>query len=538
MEKILEKIKEIWGRIVQWWSKFDSKQKTVVVAIALGVILAFVGLYTLLSRPNYTLLKNCSDATEGAQIVELLDENNIKYKTNDAGTRITVPKKSLAEANLALASSGITPNSYDIDTALSGGFTVTEADKQKRYELYLEDKLAKDFLAKFNAIKSAVVDISLAENDGTLLSQKEESTVSVVLEIDGDFDETNAASLAQALAGCLHKSNTEGVVIMDMDANLLFSGSDEQSHAGNASSLLGVKTEAESLTNAKVKNVLSNTGQFGDIKVSSNLNIDFSSREHTTHTYTPADGQSQGVLGEEEYYASEAQGGGGGTPGTDSNNESTYQYATGEYSTSTIEEYYKKYLPNEDIEYTQIPAGVVDYSQSNVAVSSIKYIVIKEDDVKKAGELDGISWDEYKRGNAEKRKVAVNEEMITLVHNATGIPEEQISIVAYEENVFVDKERASVDMANVIQIVLIILILVLLAIVVLKSMKTVKEEEQPEELSVENLLQSNPVPTEPGLDDIEMEESSETKKAIEKFVDENPEAVANLLRNWLNEEWG
>ena len=40
------------------------------------------------------------------------------------------------------------------------------------------------------------------------------------------------------------------------------------------------------------------------------------------------------------------------------------------------------------------------------------------------------------------------------------------------------------------------------------------------------------------LDDIEVDEGSETKKLIEKFVDENPEAVANLLRNWLNEEWG
>jgi len=24
----------------------------------------------------------------------------------------------------------------------------------------------------------------------------------------------------------------------------------------------------------------------------------------------------------------------------------------------------------------------------------------------------------------------------------------------------------------------------------------------------------------------------------EKFVDENPEAVAQLLRNWLNDDWG
>ena len=40
------------------------------------------------------------------------------------------------------------------------------------------------------------------------------------------------------------------------------------------------------------------------------------------------------------------------------------------------------------------------------------------------------------------------------------------------------------------------------------------------------------------LDDIEFSDKSETRKMIEKFVDENPEAAANLLRNWLNEDWG
>ena len=39
------------------------------------------------------------------------------------------------------------------------------------------------------------------------------------------------------------------------------------------------------------------------------------------------------------------------------------------------------------------------------------------------------------------------------------------------------------------------------------------------------------------LDDIEFSEKSETRRMIDKFVDENPEAVAQLLRNWLNEDW-
>jgi flagellar M-ring protein FliF len=52
---------------------------------------------------------------------------------------------------------------------------------------------------------------------------------------------------------------------------------------------------------------------------------------------------------------------------------------------------------------------------------------------------------------------------------------------------------------------------------------------------VEQLLESQP---EESLEDIEMDTGSETKKLIEKFVDENPEAAAVLLRNWLNEDYG
>ena len=56
------------------------------------------------------------------------------------------------------------------------------------------------------------------------------------------------------------------------------------------------------------------------------------------------------------------------------------------------------------------------------------------------------------------------------------------------------------------------------------------------ELSVEDLLATTA--EESALEDIEVNEKSELRILIEKFVDENPEAVALLLRNWLDEDWG
>jgi len=535
-EKILEKLKEIWGKIVAWWTAFNNKQKTVIVLIAAAVIMAFVILYAILTSPNYTILEQCTSTKTASQITTKLDESNIKYKVSDDGLQIKVPKKDLASARLSLAADGIvTQTYYSIEDALTGSFTTTESDKQKKLEYAYEQQMANDFLVYFSSIKSAKVDLYMPDNDGTLLSKDEEAGAWIALEIEGDFTSENAAFLAKAVATTLGNKNTDNIVIMDMDANLLFSGESDSSITGIATSQLGVKKDAEELVNNDVKKVLTGTGEFGDVKVSTNLIIDFSTKDITDHSYTPAEGQSQGLLGEERRYTSESSGSSGGTPGTDSNTETTYYYQDNASESATIEELYKKYLPNEKIEVTSIPAGTVDYVSSTLAVSSTKYIVVKEKEVKDQGLLSGITWEEYKIANSARREVAVTDDMVALASKASGIPEKNITIVAYEENFFVDNEGLNIDIYDIIQIALILLILGLLALVIAKSMKGEKAADETDELSVETLLQSNP---EPQLDDINVEETSETKKLIEKFVDENPEAAANLLRNWLDEDWG
>ena len=535
-EKIIGKLKEIWEKIVAWWNKFTSKQRTLIIVLAAVVVIAFVILYAVLTSPNYTMLEQCKSTKEASQITTVLEGAEIPYKVTDDGLQVKVPKKNLSQARLTLAGSGIVTSGYTIDEALSGSFTVTEADKSKKYKLYLESTFEEDFVNVFPAINSCTVQLSLPENDGTLLSKDEEPGATIYLNIaEGEeFTTDNAASLAKAVATALGCKNANNIVIMDSDANLLYSGEDISSAAGNASTQLGVKADAENLLNQGVKKVIGGFGPFGDVKVASNLVIDFSTTEKTSHEYKPADGQSQGLYSERSSYTEESQGGGGGVPGTDSNSETTQYYQDNSYSNSTIEELYEKYLPNEFIENTQIPAGTVKYSESSVAVSSTNFIIVKEDDVKKQGLLDGITWEEYKAANSERTPITVTDEMIALVSRASGIPERNIQIVAYDENFFVDSEGLGIDIYDVIQIALIVIILALLGIVVIRSMRGDKSSEEPEELSVETLLQSNPEPT---LDDIEIEESSETKRLIEKFVDENPEAVANLLRNWLNEGW-
>ena len=530
-----EKARELLNKVLEWWNKFSTKQKTFIISAGAGVILALAILITALTRPQYEILLNCETTKEAAEVTELLEGEGLDFTVSDDGYQIKINKDQMSEASLLLGANDIQSYAYTIDNVTDGGFTTTESDKQKRYELYMETRLANDMITKFSAIKSAVVDLYIPENTGTLISAQEPSSVWILLEVEGEFTGDNAAALAKAVSVAIGNDTEEGVVIMDTEGNMLYSGDDSYSASGTASSQLSVKSQWETKVKNDVKQVLLGTNEFDKVEVAVNLNVDFSSTSQQTHDYFVPDGNSQGYLSSERIYSSESTNGNEDVPGTDSNGEVEYVYQDNDYSTSATTEEERKYLPGEQVTSKEIPPGTVNYDQSTISLAAINMNVIREEEVKAQGLLDGITWEEYKAANQGQTPVEVDENLYQVVSKATGFPVENIAIAAYSENVFFDEEGFSVEFSDVVQIVLIIIILALLAFVILRSMRTEKEAEQPEELSVETLLQSQP---ETPLEDISTENISDTRKMIEKFIDENPEAAAALLRNWLNEEWG
>lgn len=531
---MMERLKAIPAKALEWWNKFTSKQKTIIICIAAAVIIGLAILVTALTRPQYELLANCESTKEASQITELLDGANITYTVSDDGYQIKVLREQLSDANLLLGANDIPAAAYGIDNVTNGGFSTTESDKQKRYKLYLEGQMEEDLL-RFASVKKADVQLSLPENDGTLLSKNEESFASVILELDGEFTQENAQAMAQFVKTALGNENANNITILDTQGNLLFSGEDSYSVSGNASNQLSVKQQAERLVRNEVKKVLLGTNQYDNIEVASNLSLDFSTTEIVQHDYTPADGQTQGVLSHEDIYSAENTNSSGGVPGTDSNSETTYEMPDSDTSSSTVSEESRDYLPNEKITSQTVPPGLIKYDESSISVTAIAYNVLREEEISAQGLLDGITWEEYKAANGDRIAQPVDASMIDVVSKATGIAPENIAMVAYEEPLFIDREGMNVTATDVVQVILILIILGLLAFVVFRSMRGEKQTEEEEELSVEDLLQSAP---ESDLEDISVEEISDTRRMIEKFVEDNPEAVANLLRNWLNEDWG
>ncbi len=530
-----DRAKGLLSKVLEWWNKFTAKQKTILASATAGIVVTIAIIAFVLTRPQFVVLANCESTKEASQITDLLESNGLTYRVSDDALQIKILKEQQSDAELLLGANDIQAAGYSIDNVVEGSFTSTEADKQKKYQMYLEMKLQKN-LERFSAIKSAYVELSLPENDGTLISSDEEAFASITLEVDGEFTSDNAAYLAKAVAAGIGNKTTNNIVIMDYEGNLLFSGDDNYTMSGVANSQLAVKTQAENLVKNEVKRVLLGTKEFDNVEVASNLALDFSTTDSTEHTYSAPEGQTQGLLSHEDIFNSESTNSNGGVPGTDSNTDgTTYQIQDNSESSSTQSEESRDYLPNETIISKTIPAGLIKYNESSLAVTAVDYNMVKEEDAKNQGLLDGVSWEEYKLNNQGKTKIEIDPDLYNVVANATGISADRITIVAYRENVFFDREGLGITATDAMQIALVVVILALLAFVLFRSMRGEKEEAQEEELSVESLLQSTP---EENLEDIGLESQSETRKLIDKFVDENPEAAASLLRNWLNEDWG
>ena len=140
-----------------------------------------------------------------------------------------------------------------------------------------------------------------------------------------------------------------------------------------------------------------------------------------------------------------------------------------------------------------------------------------------------MTWDEFKAQNANPVQVNVDNDWMNMFSSATGISTNNITVLAYNVPYFYDAPKTSVlSRASFwIQIGLAVAILGILVFIVLRSARPLTVEEKEPELSVEEMLASTKE-NQPSVDDIDLQEKSETRKAIEKFVDENPVSYTHL----------
>lgn len=529
---MVERLKKIPKQLLEKWKSFTNRQRTIIISAVGMILIALILLVVLTGRITYTQLRVCTDAAEAASVADILKENQISYRLEDDRLTISVDAKKYSDAFLLLASSDIPSTGISVDELLNNSLSTTNSDRNLKLNLYLQNQL-KTYLKTMTGVEEAEVYYIPQDNTTSILTTEQQTSASVLLRVNDDFQAKTAETIAEVVASVIGNKSTDNIKVADQNGNLLFGGNQDL-YSGSASSTEDYK---ERLRNTFINNLymgLMKSG-FDDVEIMPNLVFNMDEVTQLFTEYLPADGQEQGLYSKSYTYNSENAGTSGGEPGTSSNDGTDYMVPDSSSSNALVEIEQYDYLPNTRVTNTKYEIGAIKPEESSISVVLRKLVTHKEEDLKTEGLLDDITFDEYVLQNSDRIKLDVDNDVVQLISFATGISENNIKVIAYEQPVYVPKVVTSRHFSDYIQYILAALIVGLIFFVVFKGTSPIEVTELEPELSVEQLLATTQ--DNQNQQDIEFNEVSETRRTIEKFVDEKPEAVAQLLRNWLNEDW-
>ncbi|MBE5940490.1 MAG: hypothetical protein E7266_08850 [Lachnospiraceae bacterium] len=528
---VQKRVQDAQKKIVEFWKKYDKKQKALIIGISLAVVVALIVLAVIISKPNYKELITCDDSLAAAEVKAALDEGGFDYDISNNGLTFSVKEEDFNNATYLIAQGGYTASGYDstsIDDALGGGFSSTSEDKKKLYQKYLEDKM-KAVLEGLDFISEAKVTFSMPDSKLSILDDEEETSVAVTLKLKSAVPEGSAASMANYIKVAVGNETTDNIIIIDSMGNSIFHGGDDTYKGTNITQVMIMEAAYTQKFIDNITKLVARIPFYQAVAVSPNVKVENTNFEETKTVYENDDE----IKFSDYIYELTSNGDVGGIPGTDSNDDETSYYipdSNGGTTELVINE--NEYAVSSTITHTKGDVGELLEDESSIAITLSQYVVYNEEEVEKSGLLGDMTWEQFKEANKTPVALEVDESIVQLFRDATL---EKCTVLAFREPVFYDKTEGGRTFTDWLPIILAVVILGMLGFVVWRSLRPVEVTEVDTGISVDELLTATQEAQ--SVAEIDVNEKSEVRKAIEKFIDDNPESAALLLRNWLNEEW-
>jgi len=526
-----EALSRLMQQATDFWKNLEKSQKTrlyitsaiVVVAVTVGII--------LLTRPNYVTLISDVDQKQIGEMSTILDENKIWSKLEKGGSSIIINSKDNNKAQVALAQKGYPKGGMTFEDAIKMiGISTTESDKKHIWKQQQTSDLAAK-LKMLDSIEDATVSLALPEKSLFITDEQlqPKPTAYVMVKPRDRLTSQQVEGIVMIVSRSVENLNPKDVTVVDNNSIILNRDSgDELIDIASSQEEMRLKKAIE-LQN-RVYNYFSvdQFDSFDTIRVVANPFLDFDKEKSQSKLVRNPEGMDKGALISSDSLKEKLTDGTvNGVPGTDTNpgeaNSPSYQVGNGENSSYDKQHDINNYQYDETLTEQEKATGTLVAEKSTMAIS-LWYGKRITDDSKISDDF------------IEQVKLAAS--------TATGIPVENISVnklkLAAPE--VIKKPTAEVIKELVsdygfFAIMLLLIIGLIVSAIPRKRPEKAAEEIQLTPVTAEGLKYAFPETSSEPVPEISMEERSEIKKQIEKFVKQKPEAVAQLLRNWLSDEW-
>ncbi len=264
-----------------------SQRMRLGVGIVLFLAIGIIGLVMGRQAEWRVLYANLPDKDGGA-IVAQLTQMNVPYQYGAGGGAILVPANMVYDTRLKLASQGLPKGSVTgfelMDSA--NRFGMTQFQERLTFQRGLEGELTRSIQA-LSSVANARVHLALPNQNGFFRDQQKASA-SVLLTLNGghSLDRGQIAGIIHLVASSVPEMDPKAVSVLDDSGKLLSAPPDGENGAGDAQQMQHVQ-QIEQLYSKRILDILEPVVGRNNIRAQVTAELDFSQTESTSELFKP-----------------------------------------------------------------------------------------------------------------------------------------------------------------------------------------------------------------------------------------------------------
>lgn len=529
MKKILG---NVFKSLKDFFSKMTKAEKIRLGVIAAAIIILSIIISVYLGKVEYGVLYSGLDASEAGEILATLEDMGVNAKTRGADT-ILVPEQRVSELRMKLSAEGFQSGDFDYSIFQNAsGFGMTDLEKQTYLQFQIQANL-RDYILKMDRIKDCLVIVNMPKESSFVLSSDEKpASASVLVEIKGGGTLTGSEANAIAETVAMGVPGLKKDNIRIVDTNMYLYSLDDDEFGNSTSSVdrqFAMEKQLQEKLERQVVNLLTPVYGISNIKAAARVTLNFDSEIVSKVEFSPpVEGETDGiVVSMSELYENSRTGAeGGGIPGTDTNGLGTVEYP---YTELEDGELYNKVLREANYEINETRTQI-EKAKGTIDDLSIAILIDSE-----AIEDDYTNSVENLVANA----IGVDEDFISVERLPFQNTEDEMEARLAEQEKFMRSIQTRETIMEVLKYI-ILLIIILLAFSLIKTIVRIAVGGKQEELLLTSgktieFIADDEIEEEK-YPDVDLSAKPEGIQQLERFIDKDAEAVAQLLRNWLSDD--
>ena len=273
---------------LQRLSALDRAQRMRLgVGLALLVAVAIAAI-VLGRQPDYRVLFANLNDKDGGAIVAQLSQMNVPYKHADGGGAILIPPDRVHDVRLRLATQGLPKGSVaGFELMESSKFGMTQFQERLNFQRGLEGELTRSIQA-LSSVQGARVHLALPNQNGFFREQQKPSaSVLVSLHPGRILDRAQLAGIVHLVASSVPELAPSAVSVLDDTGKLLSQSPDAAGSNGiDAQQLLYVQQMEQQYTK-RIMDILEPVVGRNNVKAQVSAEVDFSQTESTSEQFRP-----------------------------------------------------------------------------------------------------------------------------------------------------------------------------------------------------------------------------------------------------------